>query len=65
MAASGSSGLLLGWAAPWHWALLLALLVMYSMLVMAESGTLTAGLAPGLLAPVPEGGSIWVFGLKD
>ena len=28
-------------------------------------GTLTAGLAPGLLAPVPEGGSIWVFGLKD
>jgi alcohol dehydrogenase (cytochrome c) len=28
-------------------------------------GTLTAGLAPGLLAPVPEGGSIWVFALKD
>jgi alcohol dehydrogenase (cytochrome c) len=28
-------------------------------------GTLTRGLAPGLLAPVPEGGSIWVFGLKD
>jgi alcohol dehydrogenase (cytochrome c) len=26
-------------------------------------GTLTRGLAPGLLAPVPEGGSIWVFGL--
>jgi alcohol dehydrogenase (cytochrome c) len=28
-------------------------------------GTLTLGLAPGLLAPVPEGGSIWVFALKD
>ena len=28
-------------------------------------GTLTRGLAPGLLAPVPEGGSIWVFALKD
>jgi MFS family permease len=44
MAASGSSGLMLGWAAPWHWILVLALLVVYSMLVMAESGTLTAGL---------------------
>ena len=44
MAASGASGLLLAWAAPWHWALVLALLVGYSMLVMAESGTLTAGL---------------------
>src|SRR5216117_3713224 len=39
MAASGSSGLVLGWAAPWHWSLVLALLVGYSMLVMAESGT--------------------------
>ena len=44
MAASGSSGLVLGAAAPWHWALVLILLVVYSMLVMAESGTLTAGL---------------------
>jgi MFS family permease len=44
MAASGSSGMLLALSAPWHWALVLALLVAYSMLVMAESGTLTAGL---------------------
>ena len=44
MAASGSSGLLLGAAAPWHWALVIGLLIVYSMLVMAESGTLTAGL---------------------
>ena len=44
MAASGSAGMLLGWAAPWHWSVVLLLLVAYSMLVMAESGTLTAGL---------------------
>jgi MFS family permease len=44
MAASGSSGMLVGLSAPWHWAIVLALLVVYSMLVMAESGTLTAGL---------------------
>jgi MFS family permease len=44
MAASGTCGMLLGGSAPWHWALVLALLIGYSMLVMAESGTLTAGL---------------------
>ena len=44
MAASGSSGLLVGLSAPWHWAIVLVLLIVYSMLVMAESGTLTAGL---------------------
>jgi MFS family permease len=44
MAASGASGIVLGAAAPAPWPLVLALLVGYSMLVMAESGTLTAGL---------------------
>ena len=44
MAASGSSGVLLGGSATWHWAIVLVLLTAYSMLVMAESGTLTAGL---------------------
>jgi len=44
MAGSGTSGILLGLGAPWHWALVLGLLVVYSMLVMAESATLTAGL---------------------
>ena len=39
MAASGTCGI-----APWHWAAVLALLAVYSMLVMGESGTLTAGL---------------------
>jgi MFS family permease len=44
MAASGAFGLLVGLSAPWHWAIVLALLTFYSMLVMADSGTLTAGL---------------------
>jgi len=44
MAASGTSGMLLALAAPLHWSVVLAMLVLYSMLVMAESGTLTAGL---------------------
>jgi MFS family permease len=44
MAGSGAGGLLVALGAPWHWALVLALLIVYSMLVMAESGTLTAGL---------------------
>jgi MFS family permease len=44
MTASGASGILLALAAPWHWAIVAALLVAYSMLVMAESATLTAGL---------------------
>ena len=44
MASSGTSGLILAAAAPWHWAVVLAILIGYSMLVMAESGTLTAGL---------------------
>jgi MFS family permease len=44
MAASGSTGLVLGLSAPWHWGLVVALLAVYSMLVMADSATLTAGL---------------------
>jgi MFS family permease len=44
MMGSSLSGILLALSAPWHWALVLGLLVLYSMLVMAESATLTAGL---------------------
>ena len=44
MAASGTSGLVLGSLGASPWPLLLAILIAYSMLVMAESGTLTAGL---------------------
>jgi len=44
MAASGLSGILLGIAAPWHWMLVFAIMIVYAMLVMAESATLTAGM---------------------
>lgn len=44
MGASGASGIVLGLAAHWHWAAVLSILVVYSMMVMAESATLTAGL---------------------
>ena len=44
MSASGTGGIVLALGAPWHWAAVLAMLIAYSMLVMAESGTLTAGL---------------------
>jgi MFS family permease len=44
MTASGMAGMLLALSAPLHWALVLTVLVLYCMLVMADSGTLTAGL---------------------
>ena len=44
MASSSLTGIALAFSAPLHWALVVALLVVYSMLVMAESATLTAGL---------------------
>jgi MFS family permease len=44
MAASGASGIVLGFSARWHWAVVLVILAAYSMMVMAESATLTAGL---------------------
>jgi MFS family permease len=44
MAASGASGIVLGLSSGRHWVLVLVVLAAYSMLVMAESATLTAGL---------------------
>lgn len=49
MAVSGTTGILLALSAPLHWALIVALLTAHSMLAMADSGTLTAG----LVATVP------------
>lgn len=49
MVASGATGLVLACAAPLHWSIVLALLVMHALFVMADSGTLTAG----LVATVP------------
>jgi MFS family permease len=44
MSASGVFGIALALSAPLGWAIVLSLLVAHSMLVMADSGTLTAGL---------------------
>jgi MFS family permease len=49
MVASGAAGIVLASSAPLHWALVLALLMVHALFVMADSGTLTAG----LVAAVP------------
>ena len=51
MFASASAGIALALAAPLHWALVIALLTVYSMLVLADSATLTAG----FVAAAPPG----------
>jgi MFS family permease len=43
MSSSSLAGIALAFAAPLHWAILIAILIGYAMLVMAESATLTAG----------------------
>ncbi|MDH4096434.1 MAG: MFS transporter [Betaproteobacteria bacterium] len=43
MSSSSLAGIALAFAAPLHWAIVIALLIAYSMLVMAESATMTAG----------------------
>lgn len=62
MAASGSCGVLLALSASWHWGIVLALLVVYSMLVMAESATLTAGLV-GAAPPELRGAAMGLYSL--
>jgi len=62
MAASGSCGILVGSSASWHWLLVLTLLIAYSMLVMAESGTLTAGLVAAA-PPEQRGAAMGLYSL--
>jgi MFS family permease len=62
MTASGTSGILVAFGAPWHWAVVLALLTGYSMLVMAESGTLTAGLVAAAPAEL-RGAALGLYSL--
>ncbi|HEX5476928.1 MAG TPA: MFS transporter [Burkholderiales bacterium] len=62
MAGSGSSGLLVAGGAAWHWAVVVALLAAYSMLVMAESGTLTAGLVSSA-PPELRGAALGLYSL--
>ena len=44
MTTSSLTGIAVAFSAPLHWAFVVALLMLYAMLVMAESATLTAGL---------------------
>jgi len=62
MSASGTGGIVLALGAPWHWATVLTLLVVYSMLVMAESGTLTAGLVAAA-PPELRGAALGLYSL--
>lgn len=62
MGASGGSGIVLGFSAGWHWALVLVLLAAYSMMVMAESATLTAGLVAAAPAQL-RGSALGLYSL--
>lgn len=62
MVGSGAGGMVVGLGAPWHWGLVLALLIVYSMLVMAESGTLTAGLVAAAPAEL-RGAALGLYSL--
>jgi MFS family permease len=62
MTGSGAGGIVLALGAPWHWAVVLTLLVVYSMLVMAESGTLTAGLVAAAPAEL-RGAALGLYSL--
>jgi MFS family permease len=62
MGASGASGLLVAVGAPWHWLAVVVLLTLYSMLVMAESGTLTAGLVAAA-PPELRGAALGLYSL--
>ena len=62
MGASGASGLVVAIGAHWHWAVVVVLLALYSMLVMAESGTLTAGLVAAA-PPELRGAALGLYSL--
>ncbi|TAK52163.1 MAG: MFS transporter [Betaproteobacteria bacterium] len=62
MLASGVFGIALALAAPLHWAIVLALLTTHAMLVMADSGTLTAGLI-GSAPPALRGAAMGFYSL--
>ena len=62
MAASGAAGIVLASSAPAHWAIVLALLVAHALLVMADSGTLTAGLVAAVPAEL-RGAALGLYSL--
>jgi MFS family permease len=62
MFGSGAGGLVLAASASWHWAAVLAILLVYAMLVMAESATLTAGMVAAAPAEM-RGTAIGLYSL--
>ena len=62
MVGSGTAGILAALGASWHWAIVLALLMTHAMLVMADSGTLTAGLV-GAAPPELKGAAMGLYSL--
>jgi MFS family permease len=63
MVASGAAGILLALLAPLHWSIVLALLVAHALFVMADSGTLTAGLV-GTVPPELRGAALGLYSLS-
>jgi MFS family permease len=59
---SGALGILLALSAPLHWAIVLALMVAHALLVMADSGTLTAGLV-GTVPAELRGAALGLYSL--
>jgi MFS family permease len=62
MFASASAGIALAFSAPLHWALVIALLTAYSMFVLADSATLTAGFVAAAPADL-RGAAMGIYSL--
>ena len=62
MVGSGAAGIALALCAPAHWAIVLVLLVLHALLVMADSGTLTAGLV-GTVPAELRGAALGLYSL--
>jgi MFS family permease len=62
MAGSGACGIALAFSGALHWSIVVVLLIVYSMLVMAESATLTAGLVAAAPAEL-RGAALGLYSL--
>jgi MFS family permease len=62
MFGSGACGILLAFAGALHWSIVVLVLIVYSMLVMAESATLTAGLVAAAPAEL-RGAALGLYSL--
>ena len=62
MVASGAAGIVLALSAPAYWPVVLILLMLHALFVMADSGTLTAGLV-GTVPPELRGAALGLYSL--